>query len=302
MTLNKSRRALGRGLSVLIPFDQEETTTDIDNRVTLIPIEKLSANPFQPRQDFNEEEIQGLAESIKAQGLLQPLLARQKDDAYEIISGERRFRALKLLGHTTAPCIVKIDITDVKMLELALVENVQRENLNEIELAQSYQKLLFECGLSHQELSERVGKSRTVITNTLRLLKLPEDLQKMLRNGTISMGHARALVGIEDTAQQQTIAERIVAEGLSVRETERIIQSQPKGSRPVKTTNTVSHTEVTVSKRVTDPDVQSQQDQLRYHFGTDVRITIHTDGSGTISIYYYNSTDFNRIVDMLRRD
>lgn len=297
MTLNKTRRALGRGLASLIPLDSEEKGDR--EEIINVQVSLITVNPFQPRKDFKEEEIQSLAESIKKQGLLQPVVVRRVGDGYEIISGERRFRAMCSLGYATIPCWVKNDIPDDKMLELALVENIQRENLNEIELALAYQKLLFECGLSHQDLSERIGKSRTVITNTLRLLKLPEDLQKMLRDGTITMGHARALLSIEDPAQQRSLVEKIIADELSVRDIEKIVQSETETGK-----NLIekSKSAVTKKKKETakvDPDLQSQQDLLRYRFGTDVKITMHDDHTGVITINFFGDDDFNRIVDML---
>lgn len=196
MNKQGTRRALGRGLSNLIPTPVENQSGN--EEIQELNISNIRPNPFQPRIDFEEEEIRGLAESIEAQGLLQPVVVRKKEDYFEIVSGERRYRAFCLLKREKIPCIVKTQITDREMLELALVENIQREELNEIEMAIAYQKLLLECSYTHDQLSKQVGKSRTSITNTLRLLNLPEEIQQMLRKNQISMGHARALLAIED--------------------------------------------------------------------------------------------------------
>jgi ParB family transcriptional regulator, chromosome partitioning protein len=204
-----ARRALGRGLTNLIPVDTEESGSD--NEVVLVDINVITSNPFQPRQTFDKEEIRNLAQSIEKQGLLQPILLRKKEDGYEIISGERRFKALKHLGHDKVPCIVKPKITDHEMIEMALVENIQREDLNDIEQAAAYHRLMIDCGLSHDEISKKVGKSRSTITNFLRLLKLPGQIQEMVRRKDLSMGHARALLGIDDPHQQMALAEKIAA-------------------------------------------------------------------------------------------
>ena len=189
MASGHSRRALGRGLTNLIPVDSEEKGSD--NKVVLVDANSIHPNPFQPRREFNDEELAGLAESIKQQGLLQAIILRKKQDGYEIISGERRFRALKILGQDKMPSIIKPKVTDREMMEMTLVENIQREDLNDIEQAHAFQTLLQDCDLSHEELSKRVGKSRSAITNTLRLLKLPLDIQQRVIHNEISTGHAR---------------------------------------------------------------------------------------------------------------
>jgi ParB family chromosome partitioning protein len=289
MTPKKSRQALGRGLSSLIPVIDPED--EIDNEVVEIAISRIAANPFQPRKAFHEEDIKDLADSIKSQGLLQPIVVRRKADGFEIVSGERRLRALKFLDYLKAPCIVKEQVSDTKMLEMALVENIQRENLNDMEIAESYQRLLLQCGLSHKELSERVGKSRSVITNTLRLLKLPEPIQVMVRDGAISSGHARAILSIDNTRSQHALAEKVVSNGLTVRDVERIAQQgmnrkKKKGAGIPK-------------RRTTDPELLHQEDRLRYHFGTDVKIIHQNDTKGKIEIPYYTKEDLNRVLSIL---
>lgn len=289
MTPKKSRRALGRGLSNLIPVI--DTENDIENEVVEIVISRIQANPFQPRRTFHDEDIKGLAESIKSQGLLQPIVVRKKGDAYEIVSGERRLRALKYLDSPKAPCIVKDKVSDTKMLEMALVENIQRENLNDIEIADSYQKLLLQCGLVHKDLSARVGKSRSVITNTLRLLKLPEMVQSMVREGAISSGHARAILSIDNSKSQRALAEKVVRQGLTVRDVERIAQ----GGSGRKKSSAGSRER----RRAMGPEIQHQEERLRYHYGTDVKIVPKNDSKGRVEIHYYTKEDLNRVLNIL---
>jgi len=221
-----SRQALGKkGIDRLFgENDQGENTQVVGNGVptTTISISFIVPNPFQPRIDFNDETIAELATSIKEQGLLQPIVVRKiSGQKYQIISGERRFRALKHLSWQDAPVIIRDDVDDKKMLELALVENIQRENLSDIETALSLKKLVDEYGYTHEQLSERFGKSRTLITNTLRLLKLPETIQNMVRDERISTGHARALLGIDNPILQAQLAQEIIKKSLSVREVEK---------------------------------------------------------------------------------
>jgi ParB family chromosome partitioning protein len=293
MTKSSTRRALGRGLTALIPQDSEEKGSN--NEIVLVDSNAIKENPFQPRVDFNQEEIAGLAESIKAQGLLQPILLRKKTNGYEIISGERRFRACKILGYDRVPAIVKPQVADREMLELALVENIQREDLNEIEEARGYQRLLLECGLSHEQLSERVGKSRSVVTNTLRLLKLPDDIQEMIRNGGISAGHARALLAIDNAEKQRELANRIRDDKLTVRAIEELGKKTGAPAGPAKK----GAEKKAAAPR--DPDLTNQIEQLQYRFGTAVDITTTPAGAGTISIKFYSKDDLNRILDIFSK-
>lgn len=293
MTVKKSRRALGRGLSHLIPIDSPDKGSD-DN-VLFVDVNSIKANPFQPRKDFNDEDIKGLAESIDQQGLLQPIVLRKNTKGYDIISGERRFRALKHLNRTKVPAIIKTKITDEKMLEMALVENIQREDLNSLEVAISYQQLLFDCGLSHQQLSERVGKSRSAITNVLRLLKLPEKIQELLRFGKISMGHARALLALKDEEKQFALADRIISQELSVRDIESI--TQDKFEKTVKKQSPPQKKQKT--EEIEDPDLIHQQEKLQYRFGTDVKIINNNSYKGKIEISYYNKDDLDRVLDLM---
>jgi ParB family transcriptional regulator, chromosome partitioning protein len=289
--MNKSpaRRALGRGLSTLIPVDSEEHGSG--NEVVEIETDAIHANPFQPRADFNEVEIKGLAASIELQGLLQPLIVRKKQDGYEIISGERRFRALKTLGRDKAPCIVRPKVTDREMLELALVENLQRENLNEIETAFAYQRLILECNISHDDLAGRVGKSRSSVSNTMRLLKLPAPIQQMVRSGQITMGHARALLAITGEEKQKDLARRIVADNLTVRDVESAAQVLKSPER--------KPSEKAGKGKPEDPDIVQLMERLQYRFGTPVKILRRDNKGGKIEIVFHGKDDLDRVVDIL---
>lgn len=291
MNKQPARRALGRGLSNLIPTHVDGDNSNSNEEINLLDISSIRTNPFQPRIDFDEEEIKGLAQSIENQGLLQPVVVRQKDSHYEIISGERRFRAFCYLKREKLPCIVKTKVTDREMLELALVENIQREELNEIEKAIAYQKLLLEFNYTHEELSKQVGKSRTVITNSLRLLNLPEEIQQMLRKEKITMGHARALLSLENEKDQLELAHRIETEHLSVRDIEKESQAN-KEKKVTKTTNSRKDAPL-------DPDIANVLERLQYKFGTAVKIKPLSENNGKLEIEYYNQVDLTRIVDLL---
>ena len=236
--MSSKRPALGRGLSSLLaiePADKRDSVLGKKEGLVKLPLASITTNPFQPRLDFDSGAITELAKSIETQGLLQPVVVREvTDGTYEIISGERRFRAMSQLAWETIPVLIRDDVDDTKMLELALVENIQRENLNNIEMALSYQKLLETCGLSHDELSVQVGKSRSSITNILRLLKLPEDIQGLVRRDALSMGHARALLGCEAVSEQRDLAKLVVTKGLSVRDIEKKVAGLKKIDEPTK--------------------------------------------------------------------
>jgi len=294
MASGSARRALGRGLTNLIPQDSEEKGSD--NEVVLVDSNSIRPNPFQPRREFDQTEIEGLAESIKNQGLLQPVVLRKKVDGYEIISGERRFRALRHLGNNKIPCIIKPKIADREMIEMALVENIQRENLNDIEQAFAFQRLMLECGLSHEELSKRVGKSRSAVTNTLRLLKLPDELQQSLMRGEITMGHARALLSIESVQQQKELGEKIVSQKLSVREVEEATQ-QDKGLA-----SRAKSGGKKINREKPDPNLTDIIDKLQHKFGTMISIPKSQSRKGKIEIPFFDEPDFNRIVEILLRN
>jgi ParB family transcriptional regulator, chromosome partitioning protein len=223
--LVKRKGGLGRGLGALIEGSKTESAAIAAvNSIAEIPVSQIETNPFQPRTHFDQEALEELAESIRVQGIIQPITVRQLDhNTYQLISGERRFQASKLAGLDTIPAYIR-KANDQQMLEMALIENIQRENLNAIEIALSYQRLLSECNLKQEELGDRVGKKRTTVTNYLRLLKLPPAIQIGLRDNQISMGHARALINIENVDQQLEVFNRIVREELSVRKVEEIVR------------------------------------------------------------------------------
>lgn len=287
MDKKNSRKALGRGLSNLIPEKFEDS--DQSNKIHMISTILLKTNPFQPRIDFNEEEINGLAESIKNQGLLQPIVVRKKEEFYEIISGERRFRAFQYLKRDVIPCMVKNGVSDREMLELALIENIQREELNDIEKAMAYQKLLLEYNYTHEQLSDQIGKSRTAITNSLRLLNLPEEIQLMVRNNSISMGHARALLSFNEQ-EQKNIARRIVDENLSVREVENFNSLKKK----VRSNKIKDKSAGPLNAQLNDIT-----EKLQYRFGTSINISDISKKKGTISFQFFGQDDLTRIVDLM---
>src|SRR5690554_67255 len=289
MNKQNSRKALGRGLSNLIPTQVDNN--DDNEEIHHVDINSVKTNPFQPRTDFDDEEIRGLAESIDNQGLLQPVVVRKKENSFEIISGERRFRAFKFLGKNKLPCIIKNQITDREMLELALVENIQREQLNEIEKAVAYQKLILECSYTHEQLSKQIGKSRTSITNSLRLLNLPEKIQEFVRKDKISMGHARALLSINNEKEQLKLAQKIIDNNLSVRDIEK--ESQEISVKKNKNTNSSKKNEIE------DPDILQVLDKLRYKFGTSVEIKNQSKDKGKLEISFNNQADLTRIVNLL---
>ena len=288
MNKKTSRKALGRGLSNLIPIKGEDSSDN--NEIHEVSISSIQTNPFQPRNNFNEEEIKGLAESIKNQGLLQPIILRQKGDCFEIISGERRYRAFQYLKRDSVPSIIKQNISDREMLELALIENIQREELNEIEKAIAYQKLLLEYGYTHEQLSEHVGKSRASISNSLRLLNLPEEIQIMVRNNQISMGHARALLSLKGK-DISLIAQRIIEEQLSVRDIENL-SSSIKKNRKIKQGDNKQ------KDHNDDPDLNDIINRLQYKFGTSVGIQ-NGSKKGCVSFIFFGREDLSRLIELL---
>src|ERR1700735_3924214 len=220
------RSGLGKGLSALIP---SEATGETDSALRVVPISHIRPNAFQPRSHFDEESMSSLAASIREVGLLQPVLVREVDgeeESYELIAGERRWRAARRAGLQTIPVLVQTDASDVSSLEQALVENLHREDLNALEEAAAYQQLIDEFGLTHEQVATRMGKGRATVTNTLRLLQLPAGAQRALAEGTISAGHARALLGTPDRALQEQLVEQIVADGLTVRATEELVRGE----------------------------------------------------------------------------
>ena len=293
---DKSRR-LGRGLSALIgtpPVVQTGPTTNPSEPFREIRLDQIVPNPRQPRRDFSDAELQELQLSLQASGLLQPIAVRpRKDGKFELIAGERRFRAATRLGWSTIPAIVK-DVSDEQLLSLALVENLQREDLNPIEEAEGYRQLINDFGLAHQQVAQAVGKDRSTITNALRLLALPEDVQRLVRDGSLTLGHARALLGVPPGTPLTELAQKVIAQRLSVREVERLVQeAKPavKRSRDPESPSTVSEV----------PEVRRLTDRLRRFLQTDVAVQVDSAGRGEVRIRFYSADDFNRVFELMTR-
>jgi ParB family chromosome partitioning protein len=241
---------------------------------------------MQPRTHFDEASLESLAESIRSHGIVQPLLVRRRGDGYELIAGERRWRAAKLAGISRVPVVVK-EVPDGSLLEIALIENIQRENLNPIEEAQAYKKLIETVGLTQEALATRVGRDRSYITNYLRLLRLPDDVQQLVKEGRLSTGHARALLALSHQDLQRRIARQIIDGGLSVRATEQLVQkaSEEKPKRP--------------APIPVDPNIKAAETKLRRALGTQVKILQAADGKGKLEISFFNTQDLDRIYSLL---
>ncbi len=288
-----TRRVLGRGLSALLsdrPATASEELIEVD-------VDLIESNNFQPRTHFNEERLEELAQSIISNGIIQPLLIRATANGkYQLIAGERRWRAAQRAGLLKVPCLLK-DVSDDKMLELALIENIQRQELNVIEEAHAYKRLIDTLGLTQEMVAQRVGRDRTFITNYLRLLRLPEDIQQLVEADKLSMGHARALLGIDDVDLQRKLAKNIIDKGGSVRETERTIKKLIENANSESSSDSNHHTKG-VSKE--DANLKFAEDKLRRRLSTKVQITIdQLSSKGKIEIEFYNQNDLNRIYDML---
>jgi ParB family chromosome partitioning protein len=296
--MNAKRQALGRGLSALLAIPESDERSTNDNTGTVVGaiasifVDYIEANPFQPRSEFEEQALNELAASIKHQGIIQPITVRKiGHDKYQLISGERRLRASKLAGLEEIPAYIRF-ATDGQMLEMALVENIQRENLNAIEVALSYQALIDECKLTQEQMSEKVGKNRTTITNYLRLLKLPAEVQLDIRDDKISMGHARALITLDDTEQQLFITKQIVEKGLSVREVEKM----------VRIINNPEEKKIKKTKDALPENYKSIKDSLIHHFSTKIEIKRNNRGRGNIVIPFASDKDFERILNLLKEN
>jgi len=279
------RRALGKGLGALIPekvLDSKERKEEI----VYVQSGQIKPSPFQPREDFDQQSIEELAQSIKEKGVIQPLLVRRKGDNYELIAGERRLRAANSLGLKEIPIIVR-DVSDQDSLELALIENIQREGLNPIEEAHAYQHLMDKFQITQEKISEVLGKARTTITNTLRLLKLPHEIQQEMKKGRISFAHGRTLLEIDDSNQQRRLAQDIITKGLSVRELESLIKTnRPKGLRRK------------IGQGQREPLIVILEEQMQHALATKVRI-IKRKKRGHINIEFYSPEDLERIVNVI---
>ncbi|WP_421765629.1 ParB/RepB/Spo0J family partition protein [Ekhidna sp.] len=288
----KKRSGLGRGLGALLEDSGEKekisgSGATPKGAISEIDIAKIETNPWQPRSDFDEDALNDLAESIKVQGIIQPITVRAlSEKQFQLISGERRLQACKKAGLKTIPAYIRI-ADDQQMLEMALIENIQRENLNAIEIALSYQRLLAECDLKQEQLGDRVGKNRSTVTNYLRLLKLPPDIQIALRDGKLSMGHARALISIDDVSLQLDLYNQIIKQDLSVRKVEELVRS--KGKKVEKESKPVE----------IDPEIKKLQGKLSTHFGSKIAIKSNEHNKGEIKIPFTSTEDLNRILEIL---
>ena len=291
MTTPNKKKGLGRGLDAILQSPETDITSiDISGNyvagaIAQIEIDKIETNPFQPRTDFDENALNELAESIKNQGVIQPVTVRKMGyDKYQLISGERRLRASKMAGLKTIPVFIRV-ANDEQMLEMALIENIHRENLNAIEVAISYQRLLEECQLTQDQLSEKVGKDRSTVSNFLRLLKLPAEIQIAIRDGYITMGHARTLVNISDKTQQLVILKRIIDEDLSVRQVETLTREK----QPKKQANVVPET------------YKVQANALSKALKMNVKVSRDSKGKGSLTIKFKNDEEFERLLDFINK-
>lgn len=293
--MTKRKNSLGRGLGALLQDSDNSRNSKEDydksgdnDLLKLIDLELIETNPYQPRTEFDEQLLQELAESIKIHGIIQPITVRKIDGKnYQLISGERRFQASKLAGLNEIPSFIRT-ANDQQMLEMALIENIQRENLNAIEVALSYQRLITEVKLKQEELGERVGKNRATITNYLRLLKLPPDIQIAVRDNKISMGHARALISVENADLQLSLLDKILREDLSVRKVEELVRTSP--GKPLQQQN---------KKTSPNTEIQKLESRLTSHFGTKINLSSKGGDKGEIRIPYVSTEDLNRILEIL---
>lgn len=296
--MSKIKPVLGRGLASLIPRgvsiapppSARQDDGVGEEIVAAIPIETIDRNPYQPRLEFDPVALDELKRSIQEKGIIQPITVRRVHDRYQLISGERRVRAAKEAGLVRVPAYIIRVGSNEEMLELALIENLQREHLNPIEIAISYKRLIDECRYTQEEVSRKIGKDRTTITNFLRLLKLPDPIQTAVRKGEISSGHARALVAIEDGALQVEIFRRVMSRGLSVRDVERLVREKgaPKGGKK----------EGGARSRAVATSLSSIEERLRQFLGTKVQVKMLQDGKGEIIIEYYSADDLERLLEV----
>ena len=277
-----STQRLGRGLRTLIPEIEEP---EVESGIEEIRLDLIEANPFQPRQHFDQEKLEELAQSIREFGLLEPILVREHGERYELIAGERRVRAAELAGLEAVPALIR-NFDDLDMMKVALVENLQRENLNPIEEAEGYQRLIDEFGFTQSQVATAVGKKRPSIANALRLLNLGEAERQMVQEGKLSMGHAKVLLGVSDARKRSQLAKRVLQEDLSVRQLEDILKkpkSVPRGTL-----------------RIKSPELVDLEDSLQRILGTKVSMT-YRKGVGKIAIEYYSDEELERLLEMLRR-
>ena len=291
--MNEKKRGLGRGLNALINTgtdteSKENAKENNEYKEVFVNISLVEPNRNQPRKEFDKDALSELANSIKQYGILQPIIVQKIEDMYEIIAGERRWRAAKEAGLTEVPVIIR-DYDKQKIMEISIIENIQRENLNPIEEAMAYQSLMEEYGLKHEELAERVSKNRSTITNSMRLLKLSDNIQQMIIDGKISAGHAKVLLSVENTSEQEKIAQELISKSLSVRELEKLVKQYIKPRKKKK------------SKDDKDYSLfyKEYEDRLKDILGTKVQINTKDKNKGRIEIDYYSAAELERIVELL---
>ena len=282
-----TRKALGRGLGALLSADRPNAFSDEQYEVE---VDLIDASPLQPRTYFDQGSLEQLAQSIETHGVVQPVVLRRKNDRYELVAGERRWRAAKMAGLNRIPAVVR-EIHDKDLLELALIENIQREDLNPIEEAQAYKNLIEAVGLTQESLAVRVGRDRSYITNYLRLLRLPDDIQHLVAEGKLSTGHARTLLGLETVDEQRRLARKIIERGLSVRETERLVRQLSSGT---------VQKDQQLKPPGNDANVRAAEAKLRRRYATQVRIVQDSrNHGGIIELGFYTAADLERVFDLL---
>ncbi len=295
---DKSRQVLGRGLGALLGDVSSSTATEkkekVFNAVQQIPVQQIERNPFQPRTEFDEEALQELADSIREHGVIQPITVRQLEtDKYQLIAGERRLRACQLIGLEQVPAYIRT-ANDEQMLEMALIENIQRQDLNPIEVALGFQRLIDECKLILEEVGKKVGKNRSTVNNYLRLLKLPPEIQAALRDNKLQMGHARSMISIPDPTHQLALLKKILEEGLSVRQVEELaskLKNQPENPAPVSKAGS-SFTPFQLQ-------IRGLENRLSQRYATRVQIAADDKGKGEIKMTFYSIEDMNRLLALL---
>lgn len=277
------KRALGKGLSALIPQREIVFSKDSQEKIVQIPISQVKTNKYQPRIEFNKEKLNDLINSIKEKGIIQPVLVRKSLEGYELIAGERRLRAARALNLENVPAIVK-EVSDIDMLEISLIENIQREELNPIEEANAFERFITEFKFTQEKIAQALGKDRSTIANTIRLLSLPKKIQEFISNNSITTGHAKALLSLPTESDQYRVCNLVIKKGLSVRETERLVaRRMPASSR---------------KEAKKEPHLEDVANQLQQMLGTRVRI-VHGRKRGVIHIEYYSTEDLNRILGII---
>lgn len=305
MSQTNKKQALGKGIRALLNNIDEELKTSSPEQgvpaatgqqtagtITRIPLDQIEVNPMQPRHDFDESALNELAESIKLHDIIQPITVVKLGNNYQLISGERRLRASRIAGLKDIPAYIRT-ADDQQMLEMALLENLQRENLNAIEIGLSYKRLMDECSLTQEEVAERMKKDRSTVTNYIRLLKLPPDIQKAVRDNRLSMGHARAIIGLEQVDQQLYVYRETLEKGLSVRQVEQLVKNMLNGEQ-----KPIAAKDATVKGKL-PPAYKRIEDNMASHFSTRVKLDRKKNGKGAITIEFYNDSDLERIMEKM---